>query len=70
MADVLTIRATAARAKAEGLPISENAIRVWIKQGKIPVVRAGNKQLVYYKNFLRFITCENGGDDRGNAKDV
>lgn len=61
MADVLTIRDTAARAKAEGLPISENALRVWIKQGLIPVVRAGNKQLVYYPNLVNFLTCAAGG---------
>lgn len=57
MADVMTIRDTAARAKAEGLPISENALRVWIKKGDIPVVHAGNKQLVYYPNLVRFLTC-------------
>lgn len=67
MADVLTIRDTAARAKAEGLPISENAIRVWIKQGKIPVVRAGTKQLVYFPNLVRFITCADG--DQAAATD-
>lgn len=57
LADVMTIRDTAARAKAEGLPISENALRVWIKQGKVPVVHAGNKQLVYYPNLVAFLTC-------------
>lgn len=64
MADVLTIKGTAARAKAEGLPISENALRVWIKQGQIPVVLAGNKQLVYYPNLVNFLTC---GTKRGGT---
>lgn len=57
MSDVLTIRDTVARAKAEGLPISENALRNWIKQGKIPTVRAGAKHLVYFPNLARFLRC-------------
>ena len=57
MADVLTIRETVARAKAEGLPISEYTLRSWIKSGYIPVVHAGVKQLVYFPNLVRFITC-------------
>ena len=43
MADVLTVRATVQRAKAEGLPVSEYTLRLWIKQGKIPVRNAGAK---------------------------
>ena len=62
MADVMTIRDTAARAKAEGLPISENALRVWIKEGKIPAVKSGSKHLVYYPNLVEFLTC--GGKRR------
>lgn len=61
MAEMLTIRDTAARAKAEGLPISENALRNWVKQGQIPAVCAGKKQLIYYPNLIRFLTCAAGG---------
>jgi len=57
----MTIRAAATRARDEGLPISENALRVWIKRGEIPVVKAGVKQLVYYPNLLLFLT---GGLER------
>ena len=64
MADVMTIRDTVARAKDEGLPVSENAVRTWVKEGKIPVVRAGTKQLIYYPNFIDFLTC--GGRERTN----
>lgn len=57
MPDVLTIRQTVARAKAEGLPVSEYTLRAWIKSGYIPCVRAGVKQLVYYPNLVRYVTC-------------
>lgn len=57
MPDVLTIRETVARAKSEGLPVSEYTLRAWIKCGYVPVVRAGVKQLVYYPNLVRYITC-------------
>ena len=61
MAEMLTIRDTANRAKAEGLPISENALRNWVKQGKVPAVLAGKKQLIYYPNLIRFLTCSASG---------
>lgn len=62
MPDVLTIREAAARAKAEGLPVSEYTLRVWVKARVIPVRRAGTKQLIYYPNLERYLRCEDGGD--------
>lgn len=64
MPDVLTIRETVARAKSEGLPVSEYTLRAWIKCGYVPVVRAGVKQLVYYPNLVRYITCGGSCDGR------
>lgn len=61
MPDMLTISGTVVRAREEGLPISEHALRNWIRLGKIPAVRAGNKQLVYYPNLINFLTCAAGG---------
>lgn len=63
MADVLTIREAAARAKADGLLVSEYTLRAWIKAGRIPVRRAGSKQLLYYPNLVRYLQCEDGGDN-------
>ena len=63
MPDVLTIRETVARAKAEGLPITEATLRRWVKSGAIPVRRAGNKQLVYFPNLVKYLQCEDGGDN-------
>lgn len=57
MADILTIRQTVARAKGEGLNISEQALRHWVKSGEIPARMAGRSALLYYPNVVRFITC-------------
>ena len=59
--DVLTIRGAVARAKAEGLPVAECAVRRWIKTGALPVRWAGNKALIFYPRFVRFLS----GDDQG-----
>lgn len=63
MADVLTIREAAARAKAEGLPVSEYTLRQWIKTGAVPVRKAGCKMLLFYPNLVRYLQCEDGGDN-------
>lgn len=63
MANVLTVRETVQRAKAEGLPISEYCLRLWIKQGKIPVRNIGSKLLVYWPNVEAFLTCSAGSDN-------
>lgn len=55
MADVLTIRAAVARAKEDGLPVSEYTLRGWIKAGRVPVVYAGTRALVYYPNLLHYV---------------
>lgn len=63
MADVLTIREAATRAKAEGLPVSEYTLRYWIRSGAVPVRRAGRKMLLFYPNLVRYLQCEDGGDN-------
>ena len=57
MPDMLSIRETVNRAKAEGLPISEYTLRLWIKTGAIPVRRIGQKALVFYPNLVRYLQC-------------
>ena len=61
MADVLTIRQAVGRAKEEGYPVSEYALRAWIHSNQIPTVQAGNRALLYYPNLLRFLRCEGSG---------
>ena len=62
MANVLTIREAAARAKAEGLPVSEYTLRRWIKAGAIPARSAGRKVLLFYPNLVTYLQCTAGGD--------
>lgn len=63
MGNVLTIRQAVSRAREDGLPVSEYTLRAWIKTGVIPVRYAGVKQLIYYPNLVRYLRCEDGGDN-------
>ena len=63
MPDILTIRETVARAKAEGLPITETTLRRWVKSGAIKARKAGNKNLIYFPNLVKYLQCEDGGDN-------
>lgn len=60
---MLTIRQAVTRAKAEGLPVSEYTLRAWIKSGVVPVRYAGSKMLLFYPNLVRYLQCEDGGDN-------
>lgn len=64
MSDLATIRATAARLKAEGLPVAEYALRCWVKSGAIPSVKCGQKALLYFPRVLTYIRGDgaSGGD--------
>lgn len=46
--DILTIRAAVERAKAEGLVVSEYAVRRWIDEEELSVRKSGNRTLIYY----------------------
>lgn len=62
MADVLTIRETVQRAKADGLPVSEYTLRRWIRSGALPVRKVGAKALVFYPNLVQYLKCSNVSD--------
>lgn len=53
--DMLSIAKTAERCKAEGIPLSEKAIRRFVKDGSLPAVQTGKKALVYFPNVKEFI---------------
>ena len=57
-ADVLTVRQAVARARSEGLPVAECAVRRWIKTGALPVRWAGTKALLYYPGLVAFLQGE------------
>lgn len=64
MSKVVTVREAVRRAKQDGFPVSEYSLRQWIRSGAIPVRRAGSKILLYYPNLLRYLQCEDGGDNQ------
>ena len=70
MADVVTIREAVDRAKADGLPVSEYALRGWIKTGEIPVRSIGHKSLLYYPNLVRYLQCADGGCNSPTAAET
>lgn len=63
MPNVVTIREAVQRAKSDGLPVSEHALRQWVKSGAIPARKVGQKFLLYYPNVLRYLRCEDGSDN-------
>ena len=70
MPNILTIREAVQRAKQEGLPISEYTLRHLIKTGAIPVRKVGKtgtKILLFYPNLVRYMQCEDGGDNKPAA---
>lgn len=63
MTNMLTIRQVVDRLKADGLPLSEYALRLLVKRGAIPVRYAGQKALIYYPNVISYIQCTDGCDN-------
>ncbi len=55
MAEVNTIRQTVRRAKAEGLGVSETALRRWCKTGELPFIAVGNRQYISWSVLLKFL---------------
>ena len=64
MPNVVTVREAVKRATQDGFPISEYTLRKWIRTGAIPVRKAGTKQLIFYPNLVRYLQCEDGGDNK------
>ena len=57
--NVVTIREAVQRAKDNGLPVSEYALRMWVKTGEIPHKIAGrSKILIYWPTLERYLRCE------------
>lgn len=64
MPNVVTIREAVQRAKSDGVPVSEYTLRLWVKNGAIPVRKVGQKVLLYYPNLVRYLQCEDGKDNQ------
>ena len=70
MPQMLTIRQAVSRLKADGLPLTEHSLRMFIKQGVIPVRYVGRKALLFYPNLVRYLQCEDGGDNIPGATET
>lgn len=57
--DILSIAKTAERCKSEGIPLSEKALRRFVKTGDIPSIQTGKKALLFFPNVRRFIETGN-----------
>lgn len=68
MREIVTIREAVARAKEDGLPVSEYALRGWIKSGDLPSRKAGNKTLLFYPNLVKYLQCSDS--DKHNMNDT
>ncbi len=55
MKDLLSIHDSAERCKAEGLPLSEKAIRRFVKNGDLAAVQTGKKAMVFFPNIIELI---------------
>ena len=64
MSNLLSIHETAARAKAEGLPLSEKAIRKFVKSGELPAVQTGKKALIFFPNVIEFVKSGNNQQEQ------
>lgn len=64
MPNVVTVREAVKRAKQDGFPVSEYTLRQWIRTGVVPVRKAGTKILIFYPNLVRYLQCEDGGDNK------
>lgn len=64
MPSVVTVREAVKRAREDGFPVSEYTLRQWIRAGVIPVRNAGTKILIFYPNLVRYLQCEDGGDNK------
>ena len=55
MNDIMSVRETVKRAKADNLPISEYALRRLICENRINCVKIGRKSLLYYPNVVNYL---------------
>lgn len=53
--DTGTIRQTLDRLHREGMNITENTLRVWVRTGVLPAAFCGKKAYIYYPNVLKLL---------------
>ena len=70
MPSVVTIREAVQRAKADGLPVSEYTLRMWVRSGAIPARKVGQKALIYYPNLMSYLRCDGSSSGTGTTSPV
>lgn len=61
--DLLRPRQCVQRLREDGLPVSEYALRAWLRSGALPAARAGRDYLIFYPNLVEFLRT--GGQSVG-----
>lgn len=56
--NIATINQTLKRAKAEGMNISETALRRWVKDGTLYATFSGRNALIYWPNVVKLLCGE------------
>lgn len=64
--EVVSIRQAVSRCKEKGLPISEYALRGWVKNGVIPVRWVGCKALIFFPALEEYLRCGVSATERGH----
>ncbi len=50
-----TIRQTLDRLHREGINVTENTLRVWVRTGVLPAAYCGRKAYIYYPNVIKLL---------------
>ena len=61
--DILNIKEAVARAKAEGMNISEYTLRRIIRSGQLPCRIVGRTYLISWANLMNWATCADSCDN-------
>ena len=61
--DILNIKEAVARAKAEGMNISEYTLRRIIRSGQLPCRIVGRTYLISWANLMNWATCADRCDN-------
>lgn len=61
--DILNIKEAAARAREEGINISEYTLRRIIRTGKIPCRIVGRTYLISWEKLMNWVNCVDGCDN-------
>ena len=65
--NLLSPRGIVARAKAEGVPVTETAVRRWLKTGQLHAVHSGNRALIFWPTVYEYITGNKYGERTDTA---